>query len=137
MSGSDTEDNPLSSSDSDDNIPLAKLAKKYRHERNHSDDEDDIPLLELHKRMRSRELSDNDCQKDEVMDINDEFVSDTPNALNSDNSDTAMSVDDTIVPNVSPVIKKRKQVNRVQKCERKNTSQQNVKKLFRLISDML
>lgn len=47
-----------SSSDSDSdpemNIPLAKLARKYRHERDNSDSEDDIPLMELAKRLRVR-----------------------------------------------------------------------------------
>ena len=43
-----------SSSDSDleSNLPLAKLAKMYRHERETSEDEEDIPLLELRNRSR-------------------------------------------------------------------------------------
>ncbi|MEW8562464.1 MAG: hypothetical protein AB2541_10170 [Candidatus Thiodiazotropha sp.] len=45
-----------SSSDSDPemNIPLAKLARKFRHERDNSDSEDDIPLMELAKRLKTR-----------------------------------------------------------------------------------
>ena len=38
-------------SESDENIPLAKLAKRYRHERETSSDEEDIPLMELRKRL--------------------------------------------------------------------------------------
>ena len=34
---------------SDENIPLAKLAKRYRHERETSSDDEDIPLMELRK----------------------------------------------------------------------------------------
>lgn len=41
--------------DSDDEEPLLKLARKYRHERSDSESEDDIPLLELSKRLKSRE----------------------------------------------------------------------------------
>ena len=43
-------------SESDENIPLAKLAKKCRHERERSSDEDDIPLVKLRKRLRHREI---------------------------------------------------------------------------------
>lgn len=46
-------------SESDENIPLAKLAKKCRHERETSEDEDDIPLMELWKRLRHREIRQN------------------------------------------------------------------------------
>ena len=35
-----------SDSDSESNLPLAKLAKRYRHERETSEDEEDIPYLE-------------------------------------------------------------------------------------------
>ena len=37
------------------NLPLAKLAKRYRHERETSEDEEDIPLLELRNRLRHRD----------------------------------------------------------------------------------
>ena len=41
---------PVSDSESEENVPLAKLAKKYRQERESSEDEDDISLMELRKR---------------------------------------------------------------------------------------
>ena len=39
------------------NVPLDRLAKKYRHEREESDSEDDIPLMELSKHLKAREQS--------------------------------------------------------------------------------
>ena len=45
-----------SDSDPDDNIPLARMIKKHRQERETSEDEDDIPLMELSKRLNYREL---------------------------------------------------------------------------------
>ena len=41
-------------SDSEENLPLAKLAKKYRQEREFSSNESDIPLMELRKRLRQK-----------------------------------------------------------------------------------
>lgn len=49
-----------SSSDSEDNLPLSKFAKRYCHEQDNTDDEDDTPLMKLAKRLRSRDQSDND-----------------------------------------------------------------------------
>ena len=54
---------PISQSDlssdteneTDDDIPLSKLAHRYRKERENSDNESDIPLMELKKRIRGRE----------------------------------------------------------------------------------
>ena len=42
------------SSDEEDNIPLAQLARKYRRKRENFSSEDDIPLWELSKRLKSR-----------------------------------------------------------------------------------
>ena len=49
---------PESESDSDleNNIPLARIIKKHRQERETSKDEDNIPLMELRKRLNYREL---------------------------------------------------------------------------------
>ena len=41
-------------SDQDLDLPLNKLAEKYRRERAHSDYEDNIPLMELAKRFKAR-----------------------------------------------------------------------------------
>lgn len=43
-----------SDSDAEINVPLDRLAQKYRHEREDSDSEDDIPLMELSKRLKAR-----------------------------------------------------------------------------------
>ena len=40
-----------SDSDPEMNLPFAKLAKRYRHERETSEDEEGIPLLELRNRL--------------------------------------------------------------------------------------
>ena len=75
-SGSDTD------SESDENIPLAKLAKRCRHERESSSDEDDIPLMELRKRL-NREIRQNQNQetKAKEMECNDELPSDNSSSL--------------------------------------------------------
>ena len=61
-----------SSSDSDleMNVPLKRLAQKYRHEREDSDSEDDIPLMELSKRLKAREqaATENQTTDEEDMD---------------------------------------------------------------------
>ena len=44
-----------SESDPDMNVPLSKLSKRYRHEREDSDSEDNIPLMELAKRLKARD----------------------------------------------------------------------------------
>ena len=44
-----------SESDPDMNVPLNKLSKRYRHEREDSDSEDNIPLMELAKRLKARD----------------------------------------------------------------------------------
>ena len=43
-----------SETDSEENIPLNILAKRYRRERSDSDSEDSIPLAELRQRLRER-----------------------------------------------------------------------------------
>ena len=56
-----------SESDPEVNVPLNKLAQKYRHEREDSDSEDDIPLMELAKRIKARDQpkieSQNTCEE--------------------------------------------------------------------------
>ena len=54
-------DNDLDSNESccssdSENIPLAKLVKRYRKERHDSEAEDDIPEMELAKRLRESEV---------------------------------------------------------------------------------
>ena len=54
-----------SASDSEDNIPLAKLAGRYRKERDDSSDEDDIPLWELSKRLKTNKRIENELNPDQ------------------------------------------------------------------------
>ena len=70
-------------SESDENIPLAKLAKKCRHERETSENEDDILLMELRKRLRQREIRQNQNQetKAKEMECNDKLPSDSSSSL--------------------------------------------------------
>ena len=42
------------------NVPLNRLAQKYRHETEDSDSEDDIPLMEISKRLKATEASSTD-----------------------------------------------------------------------------
>jgi hypothetical protein len=61
----------------EENIPLAKLAKKFRKERENSSSEDDIPLYELSKRLKQRKSehsnptikTESDDESDMVLDI--------------------------------------------------------------------
>ena len=89
-------------SESAENIPLAKLAKKCRHERETSSKEEDIPLwslMELRKILRHRESRQNQNEETEVKDMecNDEFHSDNASSLpfvRPNNSDVDMDVNE-------------------------------------------
>ena len=128
-------DSELSSdSDSEMDVPLAKLAKKYRHERETSEDEDDIPLMELAKRMKCQKESvnphlSNDDSQIENMDYNDELPSDKNSYHSASDSDNTMCVNEAVKP-LKSVRKKH---------ERKSSKDKdsNVKQLLRLISNML
>lgn len=67
---------PASDSESEENVPLAKLAKRYRQETESS--EDDIPLMELRKRLKHRERRQNKNEETEVkeMECDEELSSD-------------------------------------------------------------
>ena len=80
-SESETENEP----DSEDNVPLTKLAKKYRQERETSEDEDDIPLKELRKRLKHRKLRQEGNLEAETKEIglNGDILSDNPSSLSS------------------------------------------------------
>ena len=72
-----------SDSDPEENVPLSKLAKKYRQERETSEDEEDIPLMELRKRVRHKEMrqTQNEETKVKDMECNDELSSDNSSSL--------------------------------------------------------
>ena len=103
------------SDDSDDNdIPLNILAKKYCKERENSDSEDGIPLMELSKRLKSRaKETSNDDQS------------------NSDSELSSMQ-DQKLYSSAEDM-----DVNEVKVKPNKSSKTQDVKRLLRLISDML
>ena len=51
------------------NVPLSKLAKKYRQERETSEDEEDIPLMDLRKCLRHREMRQTQNEETKVKDM--------------------------------------------------------------------
>ena len=92
-------DSETSDSESEENIPLARLAQKYRQERETSSDEEDIPLMELRKRLRYRDNRQRENQGTEVgdMDCNDELHSDNSTSLSfvsNKDSDGEMEVNE-------------------------------------------
>ena len=101
----ETDSDIKSSSESDDDTPLAKLAKMYRREIETSDEEDNIPLMELGKRLRARQMFDQNqthasmssLQSSDSKDsINSRQFNDENSAPNSDlklGKDSPMSVD--------------------------------------------
>ena len=128
-----------SDSDPEMNIPLSKLAKKYRQERETSEDEDDIPLMELRKRLRNRELrqKQNEDIEDKDMECNDEQRSDDSSSLplvESSSSDSEMDVNEVHSRHDFPKIETSSTVE-----TRQNKSQKGgeVKQLLSLISNRL
>ena len=125
-------------------MPLAKLAQKYRQERETSSDEEDIPLIELRKRLRHREnrQNKNDETEAEEMEFNDELPSDNSSSLSfvePNDSDGDMDVHEVhLLPN-SHQMKSVKSVRRKGHQEPRDKSQDkgDVKQLLRLISNML
>ena len=99
------------------NLPLAKLANRYRHERETSEDEEDIPLLELRNRLRHRDRNQGkDIEtRDEHMESQDEDLS-GPN-----DSDNAMDVNKIQVLYRRPKIKPVKIVKRNQNLTLRDT----------------
>ena len=132
-----------SDSDPEDRVPLAKVFKRHRQERETSSDEEDIPLMELQKRLRHRELRQNQNQETEVQDMecNDELFSDDscslPSVVNNDSaSEMEVNVvhshrrlsDKTLVGTVRPQKKRQK---------KSHDKERGLKQLVRLMSNML
>ena len=132
-----------SDSDPEMNIPLDKLAQRYRHERETSEDEDDIPLLELRKRLKSRALRQEQNEETEVKDMDciNELPSDNSHSLplvEQSDSDSAMSVNEVHLQSVLPSMETLERVNTVKKRQRKSRDRKgDVKNLLSLISDLL
>ena len=149
--------NASSDSDSEMSVPLAKLAKKYRRQKDNSENESDIPKMEA-KRLKCRDrvnspLLNRDEGSDESMDCCDDKYSDfnrysaatdinvSDNVYSRDTdisvSGGGYSVDTDVdyhksVNKIKPVKKVRSAKTQV--ISRKKTG---VKQLLRLISDMI
>ena len=80
-----SESDTKNKSDSEDNVPMTKVCKKYRQEKEMSEDEDDIPLMELRKRLKHRKFRQEHNSETEAveMGINDDILSDSPSSLSS------------------------------------------------------
>lgn len=74
-----------SSTTSDDDAPLTKIANRYRKERDNSSDEEDIPLMELSNKLKQQQRR---LQHENEVDSS----SDMHSELESDNSENEMSV---------------------------------------------
>ena len=133
-------DSETSDSESEENIPLARLAQKYRKERETSSDEEDIPLMELRKRLRYRDNRQREGQGTEVkdMDCNDELYSDNSTSLpfvSNNDSDGEMEVNEVRSQSDSM---QRKSIKLEEEGHQEPRSQKGgVKELLRLISNML
>ena len=130
----------LNESDSEDNLPLAKLAKKYRQERETSEDEGDIPLIELRKRLKHRKLRQEGNLKAETKEIgiNDDILSYNPSSLSSvPSSDSEQEMDVNLVDSPQCHAPKIVEQEELVKVKTKSHKQGDFKHLLRLISHML
>ena len=75
----------IRSETSEDNIPLNKITKRYRKERDNSSNEEDIPLMELSNKLKQRQR-----RLQHTNEVN--SPSDMYSDLESDNSENEMSV---------------------------------------------
>ena len=127
-------------SESDENISLAKLAKRYRHERETSSDEEDIPLMELRKILRNRELRQNQETEEKDMECNDELSSDNSCSLpfvDHNNPEGDMDVSEVHLQPSSSRMRSVKSVEEERHQEPRSQKKGDVKQLLRLISNML
>ena len=131
-----SESETANESDSEDNVPLAKLAKK----RETSEDEDDIPLMELRKRLKHRKLRQEGNLKAESkeMGTNDDILSDNPSSLSSvPSSESEQEMDVNLVDSPQRHAPKIVVQEKPVKVKTKSHKQGDVKQLLRLISHML
>ena len=132
-----------SDSDLEENVPLSKLAKKYRPERETSEDEEDIFLMELRKCLRHREMrqTENEETKVKDMECNDELSSDNSSPLplvEYSDSDSEMDVNKVHSSQTFPEKEIQETVKPVTKRQKKSRDKGgDVKQLLRLISNML
>ena len=126
-----------------ENVPLSKLAKKYRQEKETSEDEEDIPLMELRKRLRHREMRQTQNEETRIKDMecNDELSSDNSSSLplvEYNDSDNGMDVNEVHSPQTFPEKEIQETVKPVKKRQKKSQDKGgDVEELLRLISNML
>ena len=84
----ETDSDIKSSSESDDDTPLGKIAKRYRRENETSDEEDNIPLVELGKCFRARQIFDQNQTSETMSSLK---SSDSNDSINSSQSNDEMS----------------------------------------------
>ena len=90
----ETDSDIKSSSESDDDTPLAKIAKRYKRENETSDEEDNIPLMELGKCLRARQIVDQNQTNETMSSLKSSDSNDRINSSQSnDDKDSPMSVD--------------------------------------------
>ena len=92
------------SSDTDQEGPYEKLAKKYQKERDDSDEEDNIPLMELAKRLKARdamkqeenEESNRDSSVDESRDSVEQSIDFDPEVDSGSETESYFDADDAM-----------------------------------------
>ena len=114
-----------SDSDKEENLPLTKLAKKYRQERETSEDEEGIPLMELRKRLRHREMRQTQNEETEVKDMecNNQLSSDNSSSLplfEYSDSDNEMDVNEVHSPQTFPEKEIQETVKPLKKRQKKS-----------------
>ena len=80
-------------SSDDESVPLAKLAERYRKERENSDNEDNIPQLELRRRLNRKSETDESESKSETDDSESMSQEDDNTNTNGVESDQTMDID--------------------------------------------
>ena len=86
----DSDESSSNSKNSEDDMPLARLAQRYRNKRDDSEDEGPIPKMELAKYSRLQERqSDSESDSELVSDSSvhsrsseNQTISDTPGSMN-------------------------------------------------------
>ena len=90
----------------EENVPVSKLAKKYRQKRATSKDEEDILLIELRKRIRHEEMRQTQNEETEVKNMEcNELSSDNSSSLplvEYSDSDNRMDVNEVHSPKTFP-----------------------------------
>ena len=107
----------------DESVPLAKLAVRYRKERENSDNEDNIPQLELRRRLNRKSETDESESKSETDDS--ESMSQEDDITNNNGVEPGQTMD------IDPITQEVRD-------ERSNANQKKkMKKLLQCIAGIL